>query len=306
MLHKLIESQVERMFRGYEVLARAPFRVTRNSNLYLQEEESRSVLESVRAELHNRRKGDAVRMEIENSAAEEIVERLRTNFELEPVQVFRTKGPVNLLRLMNLYGEVARPDLKFAGFHGRKVHLSPKSANLFDELRTQGHSAAPSVRLLRDGGGVCRVGGRGPGGGLDGADALSHQRGVAAVHGADRGRADQGSHGGGRADGALRRGLEHPLGARDGGRGRGRLPRHSRPEDALQAGADGAPRSRRRGAAIRAPGHRQLQLGDGALLHRHQPADVAAGDYLRGADGLPLPDGEGRVRETTRRCWWRR
>jgi len=135
MLHKLIESQVERMFRGYELLARAPFRVTRNSNLYLQEEESRSVLESVRAELHNRRKGDAVRMEIESSAAEEIVERLRTNFELDEVQVFRTKGPVNLLRLMNLYGGVARPDLKFAGFHGRKYHLSPKSANLFDEVR---------------------------------------------------------------------------------------------------------------------------------------------------------------------------
>jgi polyphosphate kinase len=137
MLHKLIESQVERMFRGYEVLARAPFRVTRNSNLYMVEEESRSVLESVRSELHNRRKGDAVRMEIEASATEEIVERLRTNFELEPEQVYRTKGPVNLLRLMNLYGSVARPDLKFQGFHGRHYHLAPKSANLFDELRTK-------------------------------------------------------------------------------------------------------------------------------------------------------------------------
>jgi polyphosphate kinase len=137
MLHKVIESQVERMFRGYEVLSRAPFRVTRNSNLYLEEEESRSVLESVRAELHNRRKGDAVRMEIESSATEEIVERLRINFELDEVQVFRTNGPVNLLRLMNLYGEVARPELKFQGFHGKKHHLSPKATNLFDELRTK-------------------------------------------------------------------------------------------------------------------------------------------------------------------------
>jgi polyphosphate kinase len=137
MLHKLIESQVERMFRGYEVLARAPFRVTRNSNLYLQEEESRSVLESVRAELHNRRKGDAVRMEIESSASDEIVERLRVNFELEPMQVFRTNGPVNLLRLMNLYSNVARPELKFPSFHGRRYALSPKSANLFDELRSR-------------------------------------------------------------------------------------------------------------------------------------------------------------------------
>lgn len=136
LLHELIESQVERMFRGYEVLSRAAFRVTRNSNLYLQEEEARSVLESVRAELHNRRKGDAVRMEIESTATEEIVERLRTNFELDPWQVFRTDGPVNLSRLMNLPNKVARPELKFAGFHGRRYQLSPKSANLFDELRT--------------------------------------------------------------------------------------------------------------------------------------------------------------------------
>ena len=90
LLHELVESQVDRMFRGYEVLSRSAFRVTRNSNLYMQEEESRSVLESVRAELHNRRKGDAVRMEIESSATEEMIERLRTNFELETWQVFRT------------------------------------------------------------------------------------------------------------------------------------------------------------------------------------------------------------------------
>jgi polyphosphate kinase len=137
LLHELIESQVERMYRGYEVLTRSAFRVTRNSNLYLQEEESRSVLESVRAELHNRRKGDAVRLEIESTATGEMVERLRINFELDPWQVFPTDGPVNLSRLMQLPGEVARPELKYPGFHGRKHVLQPKSANLFDDLRTK-------------------------------------------------------------------------------------------------------------------------------------------------------------------------
>ncbi len=137
LLHELIESQVEHMFRGYEVLSRSAFRVTRNSNLYMQEEESRSVLESVRAELHNRRKGDAVRLEIERSATEEIVERLRTNFELEPWQVFRTDGPVNLSRLMNLYSEAKRPALKYPPFLGKEFRLSAKSADIFDELRKQ-------------------------------------------------------------------------------------------------------------------------------------------------------------------------
>jgi polyphosphate kinase len=135
LLHELVESQVERMFRGYEVLSRSAFRVTRNSNLYMQEEESRSVLESVRAELHNRRKGDAVRMEIESSATEEMIERLRTNFELEPGQVFRTDGPVNLSRLMNLYSEVKEPRLKYPAFVAKEFRLSAKSIDIFDELR---------------------------------------------------------------------------------------------------------------------------------------------------------------------------
>lgn len=136
-LHTLIEAQVDKMFRGYKVLGKAAFRVTRNSNLYMQEEESRSVLESVREELHNRRKGDAVRLEIEASAEDEIAERLRTNFELEPWQVFRTDGPVNLTRLLNLYSEANLPALKYPVFTGRSYKLSPDSEDLFAELRAK-------------------------------------------------------------------------------------------------------------------------------------------------------------------------
>ena len=135
LLQDLIAQNLAGMYRGYEVLARAAFRVTRNSNLYFEEEEARSLLESIRVELHNRRKGDAVRLEIESSADPEIVERLRVNFELEEDQVFRGEGPVNLSRLMFFYGDIKRPDLKFAPFTPKPLHLSRKSANLFDEIR---------------------------------------------------------------------------------------------------------------------------------------------------------------------------
>jgi polyphosphate kinase len=134
-LHELIERNAAGMYRGYEILSRAAFRVTRNSNLYFQEEESRSLLETVRAELHNRRKGDAVRLEIESSADAEIVERLRTNFELDESLVYRADGPVNLSRVMNLYSATKRPELTFRPFVPRELRLHRKSANLFDELR---------------------------------------------------------------------------------------------------------------------------------------------------------------------------
>ena len=135
LLQDLIAQNLGGMYRGYEVLARAAFRVTRNSNLYFEEEEARSLLESIRVELHNRRKGDAVRLEIETRADPEIVERLRVNFELEEDQVFRGEGPVNLSRLMFFYGDVKRPDLKFPPFTPKPLHLSRKSTDIFDEIR---------------------------------------------------------------------------------------------------------------------------------------------------------------------------
>jgi polyphosphate kinase len=134
-LADLVAHHAVNMYHGYDVVSSAPFRVTRNSNLYLQEEEARSLLESVRAELHNRRKGDAVRMEIEADADPEIVERLRTVFELDPWQVFPVNGPVNLSRLFNVYEQVERPDLKYRPFAPRELRLTAKSKDLFEELR---------------------------------------------------------------------------------------------------------------------------------------------------------------------------
>ena len=134
-LADLVVRHATRMYKGYDIVSSAAFRVTRNSNLYLQEEESRNLLESVRAELHNRRKGDAVRMEIESSADTEIIERLGTVFELDPWQIFPVDGPVNLSRLMNVYEEAPRPELKFRTFVPRELRLTAKSRDLFEELR---------------------------------------------------------------------------------------------------------------------------------------------------------------------------
>lgn len=134
-LADLLTYHAARMYRGYEIISAASFRVTRNSNLYLEEEEARSLLESVRTELHKRRKGDAVRLEIEAGAHDEIARRLQQTFELDDWQVFYTPGPVNLSRLFNFYELTERPELKFRSFVGRELRLPPSSSNIFAELR---------------------------------------------------------------------------------------------------------------------------------------------------------------------------
>jgi polyphosphate kinase len=134
-LADLVGLHAGRMYRGYEILSEGAFRITRNSNLYLQEEESRSVLESVRTELHNSRKGDAVRLEIESDASADIVSRLQTVFELQDWQVYRTQGPVNLSRLMHLYSAVNRPELKFKPFQAREWSLPKGTHDIWSALR---------------------------------------------------------------------------------------------------------------------------------------------------------------------------
>jgi len=136
-LHDVIHEFAERLYHGYEILSAAAFRVTRNSNLYLTEEESRGLLESVDQQLHRRRKGSAVRLEIEAEADQEIIDRLASNFRLAPWQVFRTDGPVNLSRLFHLYDQTPRPDLKYRPFVARELALKPGPSSIFEMLRAR-------------------------------------------------------------------------------------------------------------------------------------------------------------------------
>ena len=136
-LQDLISTYAEKLYRGYEILASAPFRITRNSNLYLEEEEARTLLEAIDSQVAQRRKGDAVRLEIEAGAHPEIIERLVSTFELDESLVFRVPGVVNLQRLFQLYDETPRPDLKYTKFVPRQVHIGHDADSLFEILRHQ-------------------------------------------------------------------------------------------------------------------------------------------------------------------------
>jgi polyphosphate kinase len=134
-LSDVIQAFADRLYHGYEVLCAAAFRVTRNSNLYLEEEESRSIMDTVDAQIHRRRKGAAVRLEIEASANQEIIDRLVTNFALSSWQIFRVDGPPNLTRISYLYDQAQRPDLKFPPFVPREIPLKSGAASIFQLIR---------------------------------------------------------------------------------------------------------------------------------------------------------------------------
>jgi polyphosphate kinase len=136
-LQDIISAYASKLYRGYEILASAAFRVTRNSNLYLEEEETRSLLETIDSQVALRRKGEAVRLEIEDDAHPDIIGRLVSTFELDESLVFRVRGPVNLQRLFHLYEETPRPDLKYPPFVPRQVRIGHDADSMFDAIRRQ-------------------------------------------------------------------------------------------------------------------------------------------------------------------------
>ena len=136
-IQDILSQYAERLYRGYEILASAAFRITRNSNLYLEEEETRTLLDAVDSQVAQRRKGEAVRLEIEAGAHPEIVSHLVSTFELDESLVFRVEGPVNLQRLFHLYDGTPRPDLKYGKFVPRHISIGHDADSMFESLRRQ-------------------------------------------------------------------------------------------------------------------------------------------------------------------------
>src|SRR5690606_32209709 len=106
-LEDLIAAHLPQLFGGYEILTFAPLRVTRDSDLDLIEQEADDMLRLIEERLKERRRADAVRLEIAESAADELVDAIVDQEELRHgeaySEVYRIPGPLDLTGLMQLY-----------------------------------------------------------------------------------------------------------------------------------------------------------------------------------------------------------
>jgi polyphosphate kinase len=115
-LEEMIIARLPEMFGGYEILSYAPFRITRNSDLYMIEQESDDMLQLIEERLKERRRADAVRLEIAENASDELVDMIVDQEELRGgdsySEVYRMPGPLDLNCLMGLYDLPHRESLR--------------------------------------------------------------------------------------------------------------------------------------------------------------------------------------------------
>ncbi len=112
-LSEIIKLCADQLFPGYHLTDAHAFRVTRNSDLYIDEEEAENLLKKIEEELRNLRRGAAVRLEIEEGVDPVLLSQLLGHLAITQENANRLKGPLNLFRLMSLYEMIDRPDLKF-------------------------------------------------------------------------------------------------------------------------------------------------------------------------------------------------
>jgi len=135
-LTSILHAHVGELFSGMHVKGCYQFRVTRNSNLLVDEEEMKNLRLALQGELSHRHYGDEVRLEIADNCSPEMAAFLLGQFDLTPDDLYRVHGPVNLVRLMQIPDRVDRADLKFAPFIPSLPKEVVKQSDMFQAIRT--------------------------------------------------------------------------------------------------------------------------------------------------------------------------
>jgi polyphosphate kinase len=155
LLTSVVGGFVDRLFPGLAVRSVNQFRVTRNSELFVDDEEVTDLREALHSELTQRHYGDAVRLEVSAAISERVLRLLTTEFDLTLQDCYRVDGPVNLVRLAQVIDLVDRPDLKFPSFEpglpaalaGRDLFAAVRAGDVL--LHHPYESFAPVMDFLR-------------------------------------------------------------------------------------------------------------------------------------------------------------
>lgn len=134
-LSSILHAHVGELFTGMTVEGCYQFRVTRNSDLFVDEEETKNLRQALQGELPHRHFGAAVRLEVADNCSESMIDFLLEQFDLERDDLYQAHGPVNLVRLMQVPDWVERPDLKFTPFVPSLPARIAKADDMFEVIR---------------------------------------------------------------------------------------------------------------------------------------------------------------------------
>ncbi|MBO4474196.1 MAG: RNA degradosome polyphosphate kinase [Clostridiales bacterium] len=138
-IEQIIRANLASLFVGSKVLASGFYRVMRNADLDIDEDEAEDLLKEIEEQVRKRRFGEIIRMEVNEDMAPELLKFLTSSLKISKKDVFAVNGPIDLTFLMKVYGKVSDeyPELCYHAFSPAKPKMFPEGVNIFDAIRSK-------------------------------------------------------------------------------------------------------------------------------------------------------------------------
>ena len=134
-LEEIIERNMEKLFLNYDILCAHPFRIMRNADLTIEEDEAEDLLKEIEKQIKKRQWGQAIRLEVEEGIHKQLLKIIKKELEISDEDIYQINGPLDLTVLMKFYSMEGFDHLKVKKYEPQIVPKLPPECNIFDEIR---------------------------------------------------------------------------------------------------------------------------------------------------------------------------
>ncbi len=134
-LEEIIERNMDKLFLNYDIVCAHPFRIMRDADLSIEEDEDGNLLKEIEKLLKRRQRGEAIRLEVEKGIDKELLDFLTKELHIEEENIYATSGPLDLTVLMKVYGLPGFDALKEPKYTPQPVLRLPEGCDIFEEIR---------------------------------------------------------------------------------------------------------------------------------------------------------------------------
>ncbi|MDD6038373.1 MAG: RNA degradosome polyphosphate kinase [bacterium] len=135
LLDQLIIHNIGKLFSNYQVLCTSPYRIMRNADLSIDEDEANDLLKEIEKQLKKRQWGEVIRLEVDDDIDKELLEILKKELDTTSEDIFKLNGPIDLTFLMKLYGLDGKDELRYDSYQPKKVPQLIDEPNIFEAIQ---------------------------------------------------------------------------------------------------------------------------------------------------------------------------
>ena len=135
LLEEIIERNIDKLFLNYDILCAYPYRIMRNADLSIDEEDAADLLKEIEKQLKKRQWGQAIRLEVQGNIDKQLLKRLKSELNITDSDIYRIDGPLDLTFLMKLYGSFDYAKLKTPKYMPAPVPELMNGKNIFEAVR---------------------------------------------------------------------------------------------------------------------------------------------------------------------------